>query len=166
MLCMVFGQITSKGRMRDLMLSLEAHSTKYYHLAWGRWSPAETLESQMKNVVLRSLKSLLTFWLKKPERTVIKTISRLVLMIMFVLWIPQWIDLCLSVFWRAEFRKWKGGVKLHTLYNEKTSIPSFLHINPASVYDVNILGIIPYETGSFYFVDKDISISNDCTNCT
>jgi IS4 transposase len=64
------------------------------------------------------------------------------------------IDLCLSVFWWAEFRKHKGGIKLHTLYDVKTSIPSFLHITTASVHDVNILDLIPYETGGFYIVDK------------
>lgn len=64
------------------------------------------------------------------------------------------IDLCLNVFWWAEFRKHKGGIKLHTLYDVKTSIPSFLHITTASVHDINILDIIPYETGSFYIVDK------------
>ena len=64
------------------------------------------------------------------------------------------IDLCLSVFWWAEFRKHKGGIKLHTLYDVKTSIPSFLYISNASVHDVNILDLIPYEVGSFYVVDK------------
>ena len=64
------------------------------------------------------------------------------------------IDLCLSIFWWAEFRKHKGGIKLHTLYDVKTSIPSFLHITNASVHDVNIMDIIPYEAGSFYVADK------------
>ena len=64
------------------------------------------------------------------------------------------IDLCLSVFWWAEFRKHKGGIKLHTLYDVKTSIPSFLYVSKASVHDVNILDLIPYEVGSFYVVDK------------
>src|SRR4030043_244574 len=65
------------------------------------------------------------------------------------------IDLCLSVFWWAEFRKHKGGIKLHTLYDIKTSIPSFLHVSKASVHDVNILDLIPYEVGSYYVMDKD-----------
>lgn len=38
------------------------------------------------------------------------------------------IDLCLSVFWWAEFRKAKGGIKMHTLYDFKTRIPSFVYI--------------------------------------
>jgi len=41
------------------------------------------------------------------------------------------IDLCLSVFWWATFRKTKGGIKLHTLYDIKTSIPCFVHVSPA-----------------------------------
>ncbi len=45
------------------------------------------------------------------------------------------IDLCLSVFCRAEFRKTKVGVKMHTLYDIKTSAPSFIHITSASVHD-------------------------------
>lgn len=64
------------------------------------------------------------------------------------------IGLCLSVFWWAEFRKHKGGIKLHTLYDIKSSIPSFLYISKASVHDVNVLDMISYETGSFYVVDK------------
>jgi len=64
------------------------------------------------------------------------------------------IDLCLSVFWWTEFRKRKGGIKLHTLYDVKTSTPSFLYITNAKVHDVNILDFIPYEAESFYVVDK------------
>ena len=46
------------------------------------------------------------------------------------------IDLCLSVFWWAEFRKHKGGIKLHTLYDVKTSIPTFIHIsNQTTVFE-------------------------------
>src|SRR5690606_24211686 len=64
------------------------------------------------------------------------------------------IDLCLSIFWWAEFRKHKGGIKLHTLFDIKTSIHSFIHITPARVHDVNIMDLIPYERGSFYVADK------------
>ncbi len=64
------------------------------------------------------------------------------------------IDLCLSVFWWAEFRKKKGGVKMYTLYDVKTQIPSFVHITAASVNDVNAMDNIPYEKGSYYIFDK------------
>ena len=58
------------------------------------------------------------------------------------------------MFWWAEFRKHKGGIKLHTLYDVRTSIPTFIHISNANVHDVNILDLFPYATGSFYVVDK------------
>ncbi|MEZ5005898.1 MAG: transposase [Bacteroides graminisolvens] len=45
------------------------------------------------------------------------------------------IDLCLNVFWWAKFRKKKGGIKVHTLYDVETQIPAFFHITTASVHD-------------------------------
>lgn len=64
------------------------------------------------------------------------------------------IDLCLSVFWWAEFRKSKGGIKVHTLYDVKTQIPSFIHITTASVNDIQAMDQIPYEKGSYYIFDR------------
>ncbi len=64
------------------------------------------------------------------------------------------IDLCLSVFWWAEFRKTKGGIKLHILYVIKTSIPSFIHISSASVHDVNVMDFLHYEPGGYYIFDR------------
>lgn len=64
------------------------------------------------------------------------------------------IDLCLSVFWWAEFRKHKGGVKLHTLYDLKTSIPTFVLITSAKVNDMNAMDYLHYESGSFYIFDR------------
>lgn len=45
------------------------------------------------------------------------------------------INLCLAVFWWAKLRKKKGGVKVHTLYDVETQIPTFFHITTASVHD-------------------------------
>ena len=54
-------------------------------------------------------------------------------------------DLCLRVFWWAEFRKHKGGIKLYTLFDIETSIPGFIHITTTRVHDDNIMDLIPYE---------------------
>jgi Transposase DDE domain len=64
------------------------------------------------------------------------------------------IDLCLSVFWWAEFRKTKGGVKLHTLFDVKTSMPSCILITKASVNDMNALDLLNYEPGGYYILDR------------
>jgi len=64
------------------------------------------------------------------------------------------IDLCLNIFWWAKFRKAKGAVKLHTLFDVKTNIPCFVHVTEASVHDVNVLDELEYEKGSYYVLDK------------
>ena len=64
------------------------------------------------------------------------------------------VDLCLSVFWWAKFRKNKGGVKIHTLLDITTQIPVFVHITTASVNDMNAMDVIPYEVGAYYIFDR------------
>lgn len=63
------------------------------------------------------------------------------------------IDLCLSVFWWAEFRTTKAAVKIHTLLDVKTSIPCFVHITNRATHDVHGLDVLKYETGGFYVLD-------------
>jgi FOG: Transposase and inactivated derivatives len=64
------------------------------------------------------------------------------------------IDLCLSLFPWAKFRKTKGAVKMHTLLDLRGSIPIYVDITNADVHDVNILDTIPIEAGSYYIMDK------------
>lgn len=64
------------------------------------------------------------------------------------------IPLCLSVFLWAKFRKRKGGVKIHFLYDLEASVPAFYHITTASVHDSKVMSAIPYESGSYYVFDR------------
>jgi hypothetical protein len=64
------------------------------------------------------------------------------------------IDLCLSAFYWAAFRSTKGGIKLHTQLDLKTSIPEFILFSNASVHDVNVLDVITFEANSFYMMDR------------
>lgn len=64
------------------------------------------------------------------------------------------ISLCLDVFWWAKFRKHKGGIKIHTLYDLETQIPAFFHITTASVHDSRAMKEIPIETGAYYIFDR------------
>ena len=64
------------------------------------------------------------------------------------------IDLCLSTFYWATFRSTKGGIKLHTQIDLKTSIPEFIYFSNASVHDVNALDFISFEANSFYVMDR------------
>ena len=61
---------------------------------------------------------------------------------------------CLSLFQWAFFRKTKGGIKVHTLFDVVTQIPTYIHITEAKVHDVNAMDDIPYEPYAFYIFDK------------
>ena len=64
------------------------------------------------------------------------------------------IDLCLSLFPWAKFRKHKAAVKLHTLIDLRGSIPCFIQITDGKVHDVNVLDDLIPEPGSFYILDR------------
>lgn len=153
MRCLIFGQITPRDSMRDLMLSLEAHGSKYYHLGLGSTITRRNLGKVNERRSHKIFEEFAYVLIEEARRSCYKDEFEIGIDGVYAL-DSTTIDLCLSVFWWAEFRKRKGGIKLHTLYDVKTFIPSFLHITTASVHDVNILDLILYETGSFYIVDK------------
>ena len=66
------------------------------------------------------------------------------------------IDLCLSLFPWAHFRKNKGAIKLHTLLDLRGSIPSFIEITDGKMHEVNILDVLIMEPGSFYVMDVSV----------
>ena len=64
------------------------------------------------------------------------------------------IDRCLSVLERAKFRKHKGGIKMHTLYDVEAQVTAFVHITEVKVHDSKALPEIPYEKGTHYIFDR------------
>jgi hypothetical protein len=64
------------------------------------------------------------------------------------------IDLCLSLFPWARFRRRKGAIKLHTLLDLRGSIPCFIHISHGKMHDVNVLDQLPIEPGAYYVMDR------------
>ena len=154
MLCMVFGQLTSHDSMRDLMLSLEAHQPKYYHLGFGQTVTRRNLGKANEKRSYKIFEEFAYVLIEEARKSCYRSDFEVEIDGNVYALDSTTIDLCLSVFWWAEFRKHKGGIKLHTLFDVKTSIPTFLHVSKASVHDVNILDLLSYEVGSFYVVDK------------
>ena len=154
MLCMIFGQLTARDSMRDLMLSLEAHNKKYYHLGLGKSVTRTNLGKANRNRDYRIYEEFAYVLIKEARSSVYKDDFEVKVDGNVYAFDSSTIDLCLSVFWWAEFRKHKGGIKLHTLYDVKTSIPSLVLITSAKVHDVNMLDALTYEAGSFYIMDK------------
>jgi hypothetical protein len=154
LLCMLFGQLTSRDSMRDLMLSLEAHQTKYYHLGFGSSISRRNLGIANEKRSSKIFEEFAYVLINEARRSCYKSDFEVKVDGNVYALDSTTIDLCLSVFWWAEFRKAKGGIKMHTLFDVKTSIPSFLHITEAKLHDVNVLDVVPFEQGSFYIMDK------------
>lgn len=154
MLCMIFGQLTNRDSMRDLMLSLEAHQSKYYHLGFGASISRRNLGIANENRSSEIFEDFAYILIDEARKSCYKSDFEVKVEGNVYALDSTTIDLCLSVFWWAEFRKSKGGIKMHTLFDVKTSIPSFIHITNAKLHDVNILDIVHFETGSFYIMDK------------
>ena len=155
LLCMIFGQLTGRDSLRDLLVSIEPHKPKYYHLGFGKGSSRSNFAKANENRDCRIFEEYAFHLIDLARKAAIKDSD-------FLLDIDgnvyafdsSIIDLCLSVFWWATFRKTKGGIKLNTLYDIKTSIPSFIHISSASVHDVNALDLLHYEPGAYYILDR------------
>jgi hypothetical protein len=64
------------------------------------------------------------------------------------------IDLCLSLFPWARFRRTKAAIKLHTLIDLRGNIPTFIHVSDGKLHDVNVLDILLLEPGAFYVMDR------------
>lgn len=154
MLCMIFGQLTARDSMRDLMLSLEAHQSKYYHLGFGTTVTRRNLGKANQNRNSKIFEEFAYVLMDEARKSCYRNDFEIEIEGNVYALDSSTIDLCLNTFWWAEFRKAKGGIKTHVLFDIKTSIPSFIYISKASTHDVNILDMIGYEPGSFYIMDK------------
>lgn len=149
---MVFGQLTTRDSLRDLIVAINAHSGKSYHLGFGK---NVTLSNLAKANLSRNSKifeefayHLIAIARKDRAKDDFQIKGQV------YAFDSTTIDLCLSVFWWAKFRKYKGGIKLHTLFDINTQIPAFVHITPATIHDVNAMDALLYETNAYYILDR------------
>jgi hypothetical protein len=154
MLCMLFGQLTNRDSLRDLIVAIDAHSNKSYHLGLGSSVKLATLARANINRNYKIYEEFAYHLVDYARRVCASDDFEVKVEGNVYAFDSTTIDLCLSVFWWAEFRKKKGGVKMHTLYDVKTQIPTFVHITTASVNDVNAMDNIPYEKDSYYIFDR------------
>ena len=152
LLCMIFGQLTNRESLRDLIVAVEAHSGKTYHLGFGksvtRSNLAKANEKRNSKIFEEFAYHLIDVSRNKRANDNFEIKGKV------YAFDSSTIDLCLSVFWWAKFRKTKGGIKLHTLYDITTQIPAFIHITSASVNDMNAMDFIPYEHDAYYIFDR------------
>lgn len=153
LLAMMFGQLSNRESLRDLIVAFEAHRAKQYHLGLGRKPIAKTtFASANQNRDYRIFEDFAFYIMEQARKKRVTDIFKLKGNV--YAFDSTTIPLCLSVFWWAKFRKKKGGVKAHVLYDLESQVPAFFHISTASVYDSKAMKEIPYESGSYYVFDR------------
>lgn len=152
LLTMMFGQISNRESLRDLIVAMEAHAGKLYHLGIGKSVTRSNLSKANEQRDYRIFKEFATYMIAEARRRRIDKIFELEGHV--YAFDSTTVDLCLSVFEWAKFRKHKGGIKVHTLYDIEAQAPAFVHITEAKVHDSKAMTEIPYENGAHYIFDR------------
>jgi len=152
LLCMVFGQLTNRESLRDVILTINAHRKKSYHLGFGKHITRSNFAKANEKRNSLIFEEFAYFLIEIARKKCIN--SDFTIRGKVYAFDSSTIDLCLNIFWWAKFRKTKGGIKLHTLFDVVTQIPAFIHITPATVNDMNAMDVIPYEPHAHYVFDR------------
>ena len=153
-LTMAFAQLTYRESLRDIEACLRALGSKVYHMGFqgkvARSTLADANESRDWRIFADFAQVLIAIArpLYAHDPIGIDLDQSLYALD------STTIDLCLSLFPWAKFRKHKAAVKMHTLLDLHGSIPTFIGITDGKVHDVNILDEIPPEAGAFYVMDR------------
>jgi hypothetical protein len=153
-LCMAFAQLTYRESLRDIEACLRALRNKLYHMGMrgkiARSTLADANETRnwriyadFAQVLIRTARTLYAnddFGMELDQTVYALDATT--------------IDLCLSLFPWAKFRKHKGAIKLHTLLDLRGSIPTVVVITHGKVHEVNILDDLALEAGAFYLMDR------------
>ncbi len=154
-LCMMFGQLTHRESIRDIAICLKAHKNKIYHIGIKQVISHSTItranESRDWRIYADFGKYLIN--LVRPLYADDKDFSVDLDNTIYAL-DSTTIDLCLSIFPWAKFRKNKAAVKMHAVIDLRGNIPVFIDITDGKVHDVNTLDLIDFEADAFYVMDK------------
>ena len=152
LLVLMFGQLSNRESLRSLIVALDAHYSKCYHLGMGKNVSRSSLARANQDRDYHIFEEYAYYLVNQAREK--KAVNIFNLGGNVYAFDSTTIDLCLSVFWWAKFRKNKGGIKIHTLYDVETQIPTFFHITEASMHDSKAMKEIPYEPESYYIFDR------------
>ena len=140
---MTFAQLTWRESLRDIEVCLTANRAKLFHMGLKNVPARSTLSDALN---LRDWRIYRALYANEPlDIDLDATVYALD---------ATTIDLCLSLFEWALFRKTKAAVKMHTLLDLRGAIPAFIHISDGKMRDVNVLDFLPIEAGAFYVMDR------------
>lgn len=153
-LCMAFAQLTYRESLRDIECCLRAMREKLYHMGIRGKVSRSTLADANEVRDWRIYSDFAQVLIHEARRLYIDDDFGLELKETVYALDSSIIDLCLSVFPWARFRKAKAAVKLHTLLDLRGDIPTFIWITDGKVHDVNVLDHLIPEPGAIYIMDR------------
>jgi len=154
LLAMGFAQLTYRESLRDIEACLRSMQSKLYHMGFrgkvSRATLADANESRDWRIYADFAQVLISIArpLYADDPLSVELNENLYALD------STTIDLCLSLFPWARFRRHKAAVKMHTLLDLHGSIPTFIRITEGKMHDVNILDQIIPEAGSYYVMDR------------
>ncbi|MGL4853267.1 MAG: IS4 family transposase [Phocaeicola sp.] len=153
LLVMMFGQLSNRESLRDLVVALQAHQGKRYHLGLGREPIAKTtLAAANQNRDYRIFEDFSFYMMREASEK--RSTNILDIPGKKYAFDSTTIPLCLAIFPWAKFRKKKGGVKAHVLYDIEAQVPTFYTVTTASKHDSKVMSSIPYEPDAYYIFDR------------
>ena len=153
-LCMAFAQLTFRESLRDIEACLRSMPTKLYHMGIRGQVSRNTLANANNQRDWRIYADFAQVLIHRARELYLKEPFGIELEQTVYALDATTIDLCLSLFPWARFRKTKAAIKLHTLLDLRGSIPAFIEITDGNIHEVNILDILIPEAGSFYIMDR------------
>jgi hypothetical protein len=153
-LCMAFAQLTYRESLRDIEACLRANQTKLYHMGIRGRVSRNTLANANSVRDWRIYSDFAHLLIKQARELYRYDDFSLALQETVYALDATTIDLCLSLFPWAKFRKRKGAVKLHTLLDLRGNIPTVIIITHGLIHEVNILEELTFEAGAFYLMDR------------
>ena len=148
---LIFGQLSRSASLRDVVIALQAQGPKCYHLGVGKHVSRSNLAKANEQRDCRIFEEFAYYMIEQAKQ---KFANNTLVTADIYAFDSTTIDLCLTLFDWAKFRKRKGGIKVHTLFDVVTGTPTFVYITEAKVNDVNAMDEIPYQAGSFYIFDR------------
>jgi hypothetical protein len=154
LLCMAFAQLTFRESLRDIESCLRARSSKLYHMGLRCRVSRSTLADANEKRDWRIYADFAQVLIHEARELYRNEEFGVQLDQTVYALDSSTIDLCLSLFPWAKFRKTKAAIKLHTLIDLRGAIPTFIEITDGKVHDVNILDELIPEPGSIYVMDR------------
>jgi hypothetical protein len=153
-LSMAFAQLTYREGLRDIEACLRSLGAKLYHMGFHNRVSRSTLADANDAHDWRIYADFALVLIRIARPLYASDPMGVELDQSLYALDSTTIDLCLSLFPWAKFRKHKGAVKMHTLLDLHGNIPTFISITDGKVHDVNVLDEIPPEAGAFYVMDR------------